>query len=263
VTRDRRRVTLCGVPDTRSHRGPHPEDGPLFCPAMLPRLWAAVADLSWLLTRGYALPGALQVVGNRYELTERQRKAITRSACPDGALKRRLASEASESACHDFPLLLDGYNVLTTVEAALGGGVVLHGRDGAYRDLASVHGTWRRVEETLPAVTLIGRALAEELNVSRCTWYLDAPVCNSGRLKAILEAEARRNAWEWTVLLVPNPDKELSAAPGTIVATADAGILDACERWFALSRHIVQRHVPAARVIDLCVRRTESPGETA
>ena len=38
------------VPDTRKHRGPHPEDARLFADAMLPRLRAAVADLSWLLT---------------------------------------------------------------------------------------------------------------------------------------------------------------------------------------------------------------------
>jgi hypothetical protein len=29
------------------------------------------------------------------------------------------------------------------VEAALAGGVILACRDGAYRDMASIHGTWR------------------------------------------------------------------------------------------------------------------------
>lgn len=179
------------MPDTRCHRGPHPEDAKLFTPETLPRLREATADLSWLLSRGYALPGALQVVGNRYELTERQRKAVTRSACIDESLARRRAAEAPPGELAGRELLIDGYNVLTTVEAALGGGVILHGRDGAYRDLASVHGTWRQVEETGPAVGLIGHALHDELNVARCTWYLDAPVSNSGRLKVTLEAAAR------------------------------------------------------------------------
>src|SRR5688500_10446127 len=53
------------MPDHRSHRGPHPEDAGLFAPAVHPTLRSAVADLSWLLTRGYADPSALKLVGDR------------------------------------------------------------------------------------------------------------------------------------------------------------------------------------------------------
>jgi hypothetical protein len=72
-------------------------------------------------------------------------------------------------------LLIDGYNLLITVEAALAGGVVLRARDGTYRDMASVHGTFRKVQETLPAIELIGLLLARH-GATQCTWYLDS-VC--------------------------------------------------------------------------------------
>ncbi|HEO70156.1 MAG TPA: DUF434 domain-containing protein, partial [Candidatus Hydrogenedentes bacterium] len=42
------------MPDTRRHRGKHPQDETLFNDAWLPVLRDAVADLSYLLTRGYA-----------------------------------------------------------------------------------------------------------------------------------------------------------------------------------------------------------------
>ena len=45
---------------------------------------------------------------------------------------------------------------MTTIEAALSGGVILAARDGAYRDMASMHGTYRKVAETLPALELLG-----------------------------------------------------------------------------------------------------------
>ena len=45
---------------------------------------------------------------------------------------------------------------MTTVEAALGGGVVLGCRDRTFRDIAGVHGTYRKVAETMPALELIG-----------------------------------------------------------------------------------------------------------
>ena len=243
---------MCGdaMPDTRSHRGPHPEDAELFAPGAWPRLRSAVADLSWLLSRGYALPGALQVVGNRYDLEARQRQAVTRSACSDEALARRRAAEAPAAALAGATLLLDGYNVLTTVEAALGGAVVLIGRDGACRDIAGIHGTYRRVEETLPALRRVGAHLYAA-GVAHSAWYLDAPVSNSGRLKGVIEDVAREAGWPWTVHVVPNPDADLAAATGAIVASADSVILDRCERWVSLAGEVVEGIEGVARVVDL------------
>ena len=241
------------MPDTRSHRGAHPEDERLFAPDTWLRLRAATADLSWLLSRGYAQPGALQVVGNRYELEHRQRQAITRCACTDEARARRLAAALPPEALAGATLLVDGYNVLTTVEAALGGAVVLHARDGACRDIAGVHGTYRTVEETLPALQLVGEA-AVDWHVARFVWFLDAPVSNSGRLKGAIEGVARERGWLWEVRVVPNPDVALVALQSesdAVVATADSIILDACHRWFSLAREVIRGRVTGARVIDL------------
>ena len=132
------------MPDTRTHRGPHPEDAELFAPEMWPRLQAAVGDYSWLLSRGYAQPSALKVVGDRYGLDQRQRMAVARCACPQEALARRRATQVPPSAVAGQPLAIDGFNLLTTIEVALGSGVVLCAQDGCYRDIAGVHGTWRK-----------------------------------------------------------------------------------------------------------------------
>ena len=70
------------MPDHRTHRGPHPEDAGLFAPAAGPGLRAATADLSWLLSRGYASPSAMKIVGDRYALDARQRMAVMRCSSP-------------------------------------------------------------------------------------------------------------------------------------------------------------------------------------
>ncbi|HEX8913615.1 MAG TPA: DUF434 domain-containing protein [Humisphaera sp.] len=238
------------MPDHRRHRGPHPEDVRLFAPAAHATLRAAVADLSWLLSRGYADPSALKLVGDRYGLDARQRSAVARSACTDERRDARAAKLLQPHAVAGRAVMIDGYNVLTTVEAALGGAVVLLARDGAVRDIASLHGTWRSVEETVPAAEFVGRTLAD-LGVSRAAWYLDSPVSNSGRLAAILRAVAGRNGWDWTVDLVQNPDTVLSAARGEAVATADSIILDRCDAWLNLAGEVVARHAPGANVVDL------------
>jgi hypothetical protein len=245
-SRFRRRVRL---PDKRAHRGAHPDDAELFAPAAVPRLREAVADLSWLLGRGYADPSAQKVVGDRYNLTQRQRTAVMRCACTDEAAARRAASRFAAERLRGTSLLLDGYNVLTTVEAALAGAVILRARDSAFRDVASMHGTWRKVEETRKAIELIGE-VAAELGVTRLDWLLDSPVSNSGRLKTLVREVAASRGWGWTVELVPNPDAVLAAADA-LVATADSVILDRCRRWLNLAAEVVTRRVPGAWLIDL------------
>jgi hypothetical protein len=146
-------------------------------------------------------------------------------------------------------LALDGFNVLTTIEAALAGGVLLLARDGCLRDMASVHGTYRKVEETAPAVELIGRSLAQ-WQPARCLWYLDAPVSNSGRLAAILRAAGLRLGLDWQVELVDNPDRVLAGA-GDIVATADSVILDRCGAWINFTIHVLAEHSFAGQVCNL------------
>ncbi len=233
------------MPDSRKHRGPGPQDPDWFGPAARPALAAAVADLSWLLSRGYADPSALKLVGDRYRLVERQRVAVLRAACSDAALAGRRARHVAVEALRGRPVRIDGFNLILTIESALGGGVVLACRDGCYRDLASVHGTYRTVGETRPALDLAARWLAE-WGVGPCAWLLDAPVSNSGRLAALIRSVDPA----WSTDVVPDPDAAL-AAPGPAVATADAGVLDRCGEWVSLARAVVEAGVPGAFVVDL------------
>lgn len=249
------------MPDKRVHRGPHPEDAAAFAPAHWPALRRAVGEFSWLLTRGYAEKSAIKLVGDRYSLTQRQRTAVWRCACADDALAGREERELAPENVAGLPVLLDGYNILTTVEAALAGGVIIEGRDRCLRDLASMHGTFRKVHETAPAIALIGGVL-QSLAVKSCVWYLDRPVSNSGRLRKNILELAAANQWPWTVELSDNPDALLAAADEVIV-TADSVILDRCARWLNLARLTVQTQVPAAWLIRLVPEEPSTPAGRA
>ncbi len=233
------------MPDTRKHRGPGPQDIHWFGPDARPALASAVSDLSWLLSRGYAEASSLKLVGDRYRLVERQRIAAYRSACSDEALAGRTSRRVDHRALRGRPLRIDGFNLILTLESALGGGVILGGRDGCFRDLASVHGTYRRVEETQPALELAARLLGE-WGAGPCTWLLDAPVSNSGRLAAMIRAVNP----DWSAEVVQNPDTLLSQ-PGDLVVSADSLILDRCGEWVNLARALVEAGVPGAFVTDL------------
>jgi hypothetical protein len=237
------------MPDTRTHRGPHPSDAKLFAPEAIPTLNAALADFCLLLTKGYADKSALKLVGDRFSLTQRQRLAVMRCACSDRQRQSRIERRVDVENMAGRPIAIDGYNLLISVEAAMSGGLVFKGRDGCFRDLASIHGTYRKVEETIPAVKLIGDFLAA-IHTGRALWLLDSPVSNSGRLKMLLAEVSAERGWNWDIRLTVSPDAELRRTE-TVVVSSDSVILDACPRWANLAAEIITRRLPAAAIIDL------------
>jgi len=221
----------------------------MFAPARWPRLAAAVSDYSWLLTRGYSQPSGIKLVGDRFNLNQRQRAAVLRCACADEAVQTRRAKEIPLAVLAGHALWIDGFNVLTTIEVALAGGVVLRARDGCYRDIASVHGTYRKVEETRPAIAAVARTLAKS-RPATCLWLLDRPVGNSGRLKELLLQGAAAHGLDWTAELVLDPDSRLIESDA-IVASADSAILDRCRAWVNLARAVIDQHVAQARIVPM------------
>ena len=227
------------MPDKRKHRGAHPQDSNLFRRENIAALRQAVADYSLLLTKEYPEKAGLKLVGDKFELTKRQRLAVMRSSCSDAKLAERLARQIQPAELAGRNILIDGYNILITIEAALSGAFVFIGRDGCMRDLAGLHGTYRKVNETIPAIELINNALTE-LNAKNVCWLLDKPVSNSGRLKKIIESQTI-NA-ELEVTLVNNPDTELIQTE-KIVATSDSVVLDKTKLWVNLTKFIIDQYI--------------------
>ena len=236
------------MPDKRIHRGPHPADAKLFAAGAIGNLRSAVADFSLLLTKGYAEKNSLKLVGDKFSLTKRQRLAVMRSACSDQQLATRKRREIKIVDLAGKSVAIDGYNVLITIEAAMSGAIVLKGRDNCFRDLASIHGTYRKVTETIPTVQLIGSFL-KETGEGKVLWLLDSPVSNSGRLKMLIDELARKNNWNWEIKLFTSPDAELIKTSATVV-TSDSVVLDGCKSWVNLTSEIIKK-MDSVRIIDL------------
>jgi hypothetical protein len=237
------------MPDRRRHRGPHPGDAERFGATQLPALREAATDLGFLLDRGYANTAALKLVGDRFALDARQRLLLMRATCPTTAVVARQQKRVDAAALAGRTLWIDGFNVLTTIEAALAGGVLLRGRDGCTRDMASMHGTWRRVDETTPAAVLVGEVLAQ-IGVAKAHVLLDRPVSNAGRFALLLRGLASERRWNWQVELSNSPDRELAVVT-EVIATADGPLLDRSGAWFDLAGEVLARRLPGAPVLHL------------
>jgi hypothetical protein len=148
-----------------------------------------------------------------------------------------------EDSVRGATVSIDGFNLIVTLEVALGGGVLLAGRDACLRDLAGLRGSYHLVDDTTHAVTLVGGAL-ETLGAARAEIFLESAVSNAGRLRG--EIEALAGGWSVPVAVTLVRDADPVLATRECVITADAAVLDRCGSWFNLARWIVERHVTHA-----------------
>ena len=144
-------------------------------------------------------------------------------------------------------LLIDGLNLVITLEVALAGGPLLTCLDGAVRDLAGLRGSYRPVLQTEEAVDRIGGALIT-LRTAGARVYLDAPVSSSGKVRALFLEHASHWDRPVGIDLVKDPDACLAGA--RYVVSADAAVIDRSASWFNLGAMLV-RAIEDAWIIAL------------
>ena len=143
---------------------------------------------------------------------------------------------------------IDGFNLIITLEAALSHSPLLLCMDGTIRDLCGLHGTYRLIDKTQTALSLIWEALAER-KVGKAIFYLDAPVSNSGRLKQEILRTGGERGIPVEAETVPNADALLWDKDG--VVTTDAIILNRCQGWVNLAAEIVQGKLAGQKIVNL------------
>ena len=223
---------------TSRNRGKQSNDDKLFSTKWRPIFTKAADDMGYLLSRKYGLNATLQVVGNRYRLNKRQRDALSRIGCGDDQIQNRRQKEVKPIELKNKIIEIDGFNLLILMESLLSGAYVFKARDGLYRDISSVHGSYKRVMKTEEAVIMIGNVI-QGFDVKSTKWYFDSPVSNSGRLKTKLYELSEEKGFNWEVELVFDPDKVL-AKSDNVVISSDGWILDQADQWFNLGGHIIE-----------------------
>ncbi len=213
------------------NRGKQGRDDYLFGEAFMQRkIKEAVADMSFLLERGYGESSSCELVGNRYKLNKRQQQAIKGMAASNTAVVNRKSKQIHQKELEESTLIIDGFNLIILLESILSNAYVFKGKDGAYRDLSNIHGTYKSVTQTPEAIELLALFFKKN-KVSKVIWVFDEPVSNSGRMKSKLNTFSEENNCNWEVVLENNPDK-LIAKSKHIAITSDAWILDSVSSWY-------------------------------
>ena len=101
----------------------------------------------------------------------------------------------------------------------------------------------------------------KELETERAVFYLDSPVSNSGKLRALILDTAREEAIDCQVHLVPNADAVLKETEHVI--TSDAIILDHCKSWLNPLPGLLSSSLPGLRFVDLTMQGPETGPKTS
>lgn len=237
-------------PDTRKNRGKDPQDDEFFgSEKALAKLSEALHDMYYLLSKDYPPRATLELVSNKYRLRKRQILALQGMACSSSAIENRKYKERPADSIKGQTIYLDGFNVVIILETFLSGGYVFRGLDGCYRDISSVHGSYKRVIQTKEVLVTVGNAL-KKLNLQQIIWIFDAPVSNSGRLKTLCYEIASEYGFSWEIILDNAPDKFL-IANNRLIVSSDAWILNSCYAWFNLVSYIINNILNGKKGINI------------
>jgi len=225
-------------------RGYVDKDEELFGGSQRAKILSAANDARWLMNRGYSAESAITFTSNHYLLTSRQRMAIFRSILNDEDKTTRLKKEILKPGTE---VLIDGLNIIITLETALSHSLVLRGDDGVLRDVAGLHGTYRIIDKTAKAIKLILQTLSN-LDVRNATFILDKPVSNSGSLKQLILEISRNFNLEVVAELDMNPDQIFVDKENVI--SSDGPVILKSSSWFNLNSMIVRDMIPDTWVFN-------------
>lgn len=196
------------------------------------KLRSAGEDLFFLMNRGYPIKPASLFVGNHYLLSERQRLALVRSVATDERIRSRKAKENAHLKPGSV-VWIDCFNTIISLEIAFSGSTLLLCMDGTIRDLAGLRGTYRLIDKTDSAILTVRKVLEQE-RVGEVRFLIDAPVSNSGRLRARIAEIMADSPVRAEFEVISAVDQTLYGKEN--VVTSDAVILDKCVSWFNLVR---------------------------
>lgn len=236
---------------TEVKRGFVPTDSEDFSTESINTLHTAGEDVYFLLNRDYPIKNAITFVGNRYQLSERQRTALSRVVSPEKSIVSRRERELSAGELSGKTVHIDGFNIIITLETAFSGSTLFRCMDNTIRDLAGLRGSYRLIDKTDIALEVLADALTE-LDIYKAVFYLDKPVSNSGRLKKkILDSMAERSFM--TEVYTENAVDPILENLENVI-TADAIILDRCGSWFNINDYILKNN-DCFQCIDICRNR--------
>jgi len=183
----------------------------------------AVHDLRFLLNRGYNRNSAVNFVANKYKLGIKSRNFLVRAVFSLSEAEEHRKKRIDIKKTKGMEIVIDGYNVLITVESALKGKEVILCDDGFVRDTSATFGKYKLSKVTLPAIEKIMKLLKSNA-VGRALFIFDSQVSFSGELCRLVREKLAEYELNGGAITSESADYIIIKSKG-IVCTSDRAII--------------------------------------
>ena len=205
-------------------------------------------DLRYLLNRGYNRSSSLKLIGDKYRLDKAERSILYRGIYSSSDVERIASKRVMAEDLRDEHILIDGFNVMNTVETMLRGDSLILCDDGVLRDFSEIHGKYKLSEKTHESLKLLLKAL-RELKVASAKVLFESQISRSGEIAGYARRLLRETGLDGGAETAKNVDSQLQGSKH-VVMTSDSAILLRCIRFYDLPAYIL-RWIPQARIISL------------
>jgi len=188
----------------------------------------AAQDLRYLLDRNYNKKTSLNLVVNHYKLNEKQRNFLQRYVFSEKDIQLHKSKLFSIKKISEKYIVIDGYNVLVTVEAILNKKNLVRGMDGFLRDTSAIFSKYKFDKNTKKALKTVILAL-REYKPRFVLFIFDSQISHSGELASYVRHKLNEFGLKGDARTSRSADKEIVDL-NEITMTTDSIIIERVDR---------------------------------
>ncbi|RXA16923.1 DUF434 domain-containing protein [Methanosarcina sp. MSH10X1] len=194
------------------------------------RLLRPARDIRSILRWGYPKFSTIRFVADYFQLSPEERHILTRVIMPPDRVISRVNKKIACTAIKDRKLLLDGYNVLLSVDNLIKEGPMWFCDDGYIRDTRYYFSRAKQAEDIGEALAAVLEFLSEN-GPESVIFLFDAQISRSGELAGLTRHKLKEYKISGEAKTSKTADFELKTKGGNpenniIVATSDGIIID-------------------------------------
>ncbi|HEY3360932.1 MAG TPA: DUF434 domain-containing protein [Methanosarcina sp.] len=194
------------------------------------KLLKPARDIRSILRWGYPKVSTIRFVADHFQLSLEERHILTRVIMPPDKIVSRINKKVACTDIKDRNLLLDGYNVLLSVDGLLKKEPMWFCDDGYIRDTRYYFNKAKQAEDIEEALEAVLRFLSET-GPKSVFFLLDAQISRSGELAGFIRHKLKEYGISGEAKTSKVVDYELKVEGGSlenniILATSDGIIID-------------------------------------
>ncbi|MEM2188702.1 MAG: DUF434 domain-containing protein [Nitrososphaerota archaeon] len=207
----------------------------------------AKTDLKFLLERGYRRRSALKLIGDRYQLSRAERSILYRSVMTEQEASIIRSKHLKLEQLEKEKVIVDGFNVLNTIEAMLRGEPLILCDDGVLRDILEMHSKYKPSQLTARALGEI-LGLLKRAGVAEIEVLYESQISRSGEIAGLTRRMLSEIGLRGDARTAKTVDSLLIKS-SEIVATSDSAILLKCRAFIDVPQNLAS--IMGAKVIAL------------